>query len=112
MDSQPIAKVKIPPENGLQNEPRSKEVSIELNRLVSGKMLSLSAVVGKFEMSAEQLLSGAEQTITMERSIGDPIDIEFEGKVVARGEIVAAGDRFGIRIVEVCDLKVIPENDV
>ena len=31
-----------------------------------------------------------------------PIEIELEGKLVARGNIVAVDDNFGIQIIDIC----------
>lgn len=39
--------------------------------------------------------------ITLDREAHDPADILVNGKVVARGEVVTIGEKYGVRITEV-----------
>ena len=41
--------------------------------------------------------------IELDRLAGDPLDILVNGTIIARGEIVMVGERFGIRFSEVVD---------
>lgn len=50
---------------------------------------------------ALQIAPGA--IIQLNREIDSPLDLLINGKLVARGEIVAVDNDFGIRIVEVVD---------
>jgi flagellar motor switch protein FliN len=39
-------------------------------------------------------------TIDLPKSAGEPLDVYVNGKLIARGEPVVVGDRYGVRIVE------------
>lgn len=39
--------------------------------------------------------------VTLDREAHDPADILVNGKVVARGEVVTIGEKYGVRITEV-----------
>jgi flagellar motor switch protein FliN/FliY len=62
----------------------------------------VEARLGRFSMSVDELMtlrSGA--VVTLETGLADHVDLVVNGACVARGEIVAVDDRFGVRIVEV-----------
>lgn len=40
------------------------------------------------------------QVVMLDRLLDEPLDLLVNGKVVARGEVVAEGNRFGLRILE------------
>lgn len=57
---------------------------------------------GRCEMAVKDLLDLKEGAIlALDKSTRDPVDILIDGKVVARGSLVAVGDRFGVRISEI-----------
>ena len=41
--------------------------------------------------------------IELDRLAGDPLDILINGTMIAKGEVVMVGERFGIRFVEIVD---------
>ena len=41
------------------------------------------------------------QVVLLDRLVDEPLDLLVNGKVVARGEVVAEGNRFGLRIIEI-----------
>ncbi|WP_262414808.1 flagellar motor switch protein FliN [Paraburkholderia sp. UCT2] len=58
--------------------------------------------LGSAEMSIKELLalqSGA--VVELDRHLGDAVDVLLNEKSVARAEIVALGEQFGIRITEI-----------
>ncbi|MGF6415810.1 flagellar motor switch protein FliN [Paraburkholderia sp. MM5482-R1] len=58
--------------------------------------------LGSAEMSIKELLalqSGA--VVELDRHLGDAVDVLLNDKRVARAEIVALGEQFGIRITEI-----------
>lgn len=64
--------------------------------------VALRAKLGEVEMSVEELLalkSGA--ILKLDRALGEPVELILNDVVVARGEIVAVDDNFGIRLTEV-----------
>lgn len=61
----------------------------------------LQVCVGEAVMTVGEL-TGAKvgQIVTLDRQVDGAIDLLLEGKVVARGQLVAVGDYFGIRLTE------------
>jgi flagellar motor switch protein FliN/FliY len=61
----------------------------------------LQVAVGQAEISIGELLAAKEhQVLILDRAVDDPVDLLLEGKVVARGQLVAVNGRFGVRITE------------
>jgi flagellar motor switch protein FliN/FliY len=63
--------------------------------------LHVTAQLGGCTLTIEQILElGAGAIIDLNRSAAGPIDLLLNDKAVARGEIVAVGENFGVRITE------------
>ena len=61
----------------------------------------LSVELGRTEMKLKDVLSlGEESVVVLDRLTDDLLDVLVNGKPIAKGEIVAQGNRFGLRIVE------------
>jgi len=61
----------------------------------------LEVSVGQIELTIGELLAAKEnQVLVLQRSVDEPVDLLLEGKVVARGQLVAVDGRFGVRITE------------
>ncbi|MCU0664250.1 MAG: flagellar motor switch protein FliN [Myxococcota bacterium] len=64
--------------------------------------LELTVEIGRRTMTMGELLDLSPGTVLeLDRPAGDHLDILANGKLVARGEAVVIGDRYGIRILEV-----------
>jgi flagellar motor switch protein FliN len=50
---------------------------------------------------AEILALGPGQVIELDRAAGDPVDLFVNDRLVARGEVVVVGDRYGFRVTEI-----------
>jgi len=73
--------------------------SIDLLRDVP---LTVTAELGRTKMVVKEILKlGVGSVIELEKLTGEPVDILVNGKVIARGEVVAVGENFGVRIAEV-----------
>ena len=60
--------------------------------------------VGSAELKIKELLRLNEgSVIELDRLAGDPLDILINGTMIAKGEVVMVGERFGIRFVEIVD---------
>lgn len=61
----------------------------------------LQVCVGEAVLSVGEL-TGAKlgQVIELDREVDGVVDLLLEGRVVARGQLVAVGDCFGIRLTE------------
>lgn len=61
----------------------------------------LSVELGRTEMTLKDVLAlGEDSVITLDRLTDELLDVMVNGKLIAKGEVVAQGDRFGLRIVE------------
>jgi flagellar motor switch protein FliN/FliY len=70
--------------------------------LVQNVRATLTVVAGSTELSIGELLAlKAEQVLQLDRLVEDPVELMLDGKVVARGQLVAVEDNFGVRIVDV-----------
>jgi flagellar motor switch protein FliN/FliY len=63
--------------------------------------LSVTAELGTCKMSVADILKlGTGSIIELDRLAGGPIDLLVNSKLVARGEVVAVDENFGVRITE------------
>jgi len=61
----------------------------------------LQVCVGEATLSVGELLAAKEnQVLCLDRSVDQAVDVTIEGKVIARGQLVAVDDRFAVRITE------------
>ena len=57
--------------------------------------------LGRTEMKLKDVLSlGEESVVMLDRLTDELLDVMVNGKLIAKGEIVAENGRFGLRIVE------------
>jgi flagellar motor switch protein FliN/FliY len=63
--------------------------------------MQVTAELGKCKMSvAEVLKLGTGSIVELERLAGGPVDLLVNNKLVARGEVVAVDENFGVRVTE------------
>lgn len=61
----------------------------------------LTVELGRTSMKLKDVLSLTEESVVMlDRLTDELLDVMVNGKLIARGEVVAQGERFGLRIVE------------
>jgi flagellar motor switch protein FliN/FliY len=61
----------------------------------------LTVELGRTEMKLKDVLAlTGESVVTLDRLTDELLDVMVNGKLIARGEVVAQGERFGLRIVE------------
>lgn len=61
----------------------------------------LSVELGQTQMKLKDVLSlGEDSVVMLDRLTDELLDVMINGKLIARGEIVAQGNRFGLKIVE------------
>jgi flagellar motor switch protein FliN/FliY len=62
----------------------------------------LSVELGACQMSMQDVLQlGPGSVVALDKPADAPVDLFVNSKLVARGEVVVTGERFGIRITEV-----------
>jgi flagellar motor switch protein FliN len=74
----------------------------ENGELIKNIKVRLSVSVGKCELTVKDLLGLREESVlTLDRGTKDPVDIYLDGRLIARGHLVAVDDAFGVRISEI-----------
>ena len=64
--------------------------------------VSLSMEIGRTTITIAELLSlGKGSVVELQRMADEPLDILVNGTLVAHGEAVVVGERFGIRLTDV-----------
>lgn len=67
--------------------------------------VQLQAKLGQARMSVEELLAlKSGSVVKLDLRMNEPIELRLNESLIARGEIVAVDDNFGIRITEVAKL--------
>jgi flagellar motor switch protein FliN len=89
--------IQVPPDE-LQGEPLAplgaaifKDIQVELDAKLGRTVLSVEALTN--------LRAGS--VVTLDLGLNDLVELRLNGSIVARGEIVAVDDHFGVRIVEI-----------
>lgn len=91
----------------LHAAPSSQGAAVLPSRLglFSAVKATVQVCAGQAESTVGELLALKEGALlTLDRQIDAPFDVVLDGKVMARGQLVAVGEHFGIRITEVCEL--------
>ena len=91
----------------LQDRPADNARPAASSLLVEGKSLlhslrvRLQVCVGEVDLSIGELLGAKEdEVLVLDRSISEPVDLLLQGKVVARGQLMALNGSFAIRVSE------------
>ena len=70
--------------------------------LVLDVPVELAVEIGRTRMTIREMLAIAPGSIiALERVAGEPVDLLVNGKKIARGEVVAIDEEFGLRVTEV-----------
>jgi flagellar motor switch protein FliN/FliY len=70
--------------------------------LIRDVKVTLTVAVGRCELTVKELFELKENSIlTLDSGTREAVDVLLDGKVVARGMLVAVGDSFGVQISEV-----------
>lgn len=73
----------------------------------------LSVELGRVDMKLKDVLALTEESVVaLDRLTDELLDVSVNGKVIAKGEIVAQGNRFALRIVEIAGATAAPEGDL
>lgn len=97
-----ISLVEMPSETSAQVPPQSAAVPVmpQVNPLHAVRA-RLQVCVGDIELTVGELLAAQEhQVLVLKRAVHEPLDLLIEGKVVARGQLVAVDGHFGVRVTE------------
>ena len=88
------------------NVEKNERTGLENLKVLENIDVKLTVEVGGAEIKLRELLRINEgSVIELGRLAGDPLDILANGTIIAKGEVVMIGERFGIRFTEVVDPK-------
>ncbi|MCW8932945.1 MAG: flagellar motor switch protein FliN [Gammaproteobacteria bacterium] len=74
--------------------------------LIKNVKVTLSVYIGDCELNVSELFDLSNgSVISLDRDLGAPVDVKYDGNVIARGELVAVDDNFGVRITDIEDIK-------
>ena len=64
--------------------------------------LQISVELGSTRMKIREILElGLGSVVELDKLVGDPVNIYVNGKLIAKGEVVVADDKFGIKIKDI-----------
>ena len=82
----------------------SSQISGEKLKILENIEVTLSIEVGRTEMTIRDLLRLNEgSVIELDRLAGEPLDLFVNGAIIAKGEVVMVGERYGIRLTDIVD---------
>ena len=64
----------------------------------------LTVELGRTNLKLKEMLAlGEDSVVTLDKMSNELLDVLVNGTLIARGEVVTHGDRFGLRIVELAN---------
>jgi len=83
------------------SQPTSKPALADLANPLHQIKTRLQVCVGEAVITVGELLAAKEhQVFVLDRAVEQSVDILLEGKVIARGQLMAVEDQFAVRITE------------
>lgn len=93
----PVSAETLPPLAGESAEPAARGMDFVLDL-----PLQITVELGRTKMVVNDLLQLAQGSIIeLEKMAGDPLEILVNDRLVARGEVVAVNEKFGIRVTDI-----------
>jgi flagellar motor switch protein FliN/FliY len=72
------------------------------SELFRGVRVPLEVRLGQAVMTVEEMMAlKSGSIVTLETRLVDHLEIYLNGTLIARGEVVAVGDKYGVRIVDI-----------
>ena len=67
-------------------------------------IMKVTIELARTQMTLDEALALEENsTLKLDRLAGEPVDVRMNGRLFARGEVVAAAERYGVRLTEIID---------
>ncbi len=71
-------------------------------QLIQGVKVRLAVSVGACELTIQDLFSLKEDSmLRLDKDMSEPVDVFLDDKLIARGNLVAVDDDFGVKITEI-----------
>jgi len=88
----------------LTDAPSGAAGDIDLDMLMDVPV-TMTVEVGRKSLTIKELSLTPGSVVSFDRSVTEPMDIMINGTLVARGEVVSAEGKFGLRLVDVVSPK-------
>ncbi|HEY9131844.1 MAG TPA: FliM/FliN family flagellar motor C-terminal domain-containing protein [Dyella sp.] len=81
----------------------TSEPLIKRNLAMLGHVnVKLDVVLGSAQINVDRLFAlGKGDCIELDADLDAPVTLQLDGKPIARGQLMAVGDSFGLKIVEI-----------
>lgn len=91
------------PLNELQGDTGAAGAGAEINLdLLMDIQVTLSVEIGRTRLPIKDLLALTQGSVVeLGREVNEPLDLMVNGTLIARGEVVEADGRFGLRLIDV-----------
>lgn len=93
------------PSEAANDAPAANGAPPSFEKLLADVPLQITVELGRVRLSlreiGQHLVPGA--VIPLSKVTGESLDIRINDRLVARGEAVAIGERYGVRMVEILD---------
>jgi flagellar motor switch protein FliN len=101
MSSKVVSAIELPSLAPLGGDDRAALLGERLD-LVEHVKVKMTVALGSAEMPLGKLFAlAAGDVVTLDRDVDALVDVRLHDKLIARGQLVAVGDKFGVRIVEI-----------
>lgn len=91
-------------ETGVEEVAKHEKIGSEKLKILESIEVALSIEVGRTEMTIKDLLLLNEGSVVeLDRLAGEPLDILVNGAIIAKGEVVMVGERYGVRFTDIVD---------
>jgi len=100
--------IKIPADGAVAPEAALRAADLEA--FLGDIPVEVSVDLGRTKLSLREVIArlGPGSVIPLSKLTGERLDIRVNDRLVARGEAVAVGERYAVRITEVIGQKVSP----
>lgn len=100
MKSTVVSRIELP---ALTEGESSRSASLgERLDLVEHVQVKLDVLVGQAVLPIERLFALAPgDVLPLGSSVDGPVEVHLNGKLIARGQLMAVGEQFGIRITDI-----------
>ncbi|GIU68048.1 FliM/FliN family flagellar motor switch protein [Candidatus Phycosocius spiralis] len=81
---------------------RSEQVTDVRTAVLETLNVRVEAFVGHAEMTVSEIINAKPGTIiSLDTPLNEIVELRVKGQTVAKGELVAVGDCFGVRVTEI-----------
>ncbi|NNE09166.1 MAG: flagellar motor switch protein FliN [Gemmatimonadetes bacterium] len=96
-DGEPVRQVSL---ESLQDT-AAQEAGVDNWGLVLDVVVPVSVDLGRCTMAIKDVMRiRAGSVVTLDKPLGEPVDLRINGEVIGSGEVVVVGDQIGIQIVD------------